>query len=117
MRKFVNEEQFEALKSYDLKVEAENLEYPSNPAPGTKLKDGKITITASGAPIPMKMIVNIVDRLVVGNEKVTTPFGSFDCLKIKSKTLMETQMGMNMKFEYDQIEWIAKNVGMVKNET
>lgn len=117
MRKFVQEDQLEALKTYDIQVVAEDLEYPSGIQAGTKLKDGKITITASGSPIPMKMVVMIVDRTVEKKESVTTPAGTFDCWKINGKTKMENQMGMNMKFEFDQVEWIAKEVGMVRNES
>ncbi len=117
MRKFIQKEQVEALEAYDVEVVAEDLEYPSDLAAGTQLKDGIITITASGAPIKMEMQVRIVDRVVEKKETVITAAGTFDCWKIKGKTKIENQMGMNMKFEYDLVEWITEGVGLVRSES
>ena len=99
-----------------MEVLSENLEYPADLAPGKKLKDGKITITAQGSAIPIQIEVNIVDRVVEKKETITTPAGTFETWKIKAKTVMKQQMGMNMTFDFDQVEWISKNVGMVRNE-
>jgi hypothetical protein len=117
MRKFVPEEQLKALGSYEMKVEAENLEYPSNLSVGQTLKDGSITVTTVGSPMQMKITVNIVQRKVEAIESITTPAGTFEAMKISSKSIIKNQMGISMTFEFDQIEWLAKEVGMVKSES
>lgn len=107
MRNFITEEQLKAYKDYEMKVEADNLELPSGLSAGQTLKDGKVTVTAVGGPIPMKMTVTISDRKVEGKETITTPAGTFDAFKIKSKSTIQNQMGINVTMEYTLTEWIA----------
>jgi hypothetical protein len=117
MRKFIPKEQQQAFGSYEMKMESENLELPSNLAVGQSLKNGSITMTALGSPIPMTISVMITDRKVEGKESITTPAGTFDCYKISSKSTTRTQMGIKMTFEFSSAEWVAEKVGMVKSET
>lgn len=117
MRNLVSEEQLKAYKDADMKIETENLELPSGLSAGQTLKDGKITMSASGGPIPMKMTITISDRKVVGKESITTPAGTFDAFKITSKMTMQNQMGMTITTEMATTEWIAEKVGSVKSET
>ena len=116
MQKFVPAEQLKALGDYEMKMEAENLEYPHDLSVGQTLKDGSITVTAVGSPMAMKITVNIVQRKVEAIESITTPAGTFETMKISSKSIIKNQMGISMTFEYDQVEWLAKGVGMVKSE-
>lgn len=117
MRKFIPEEQMKAFSSYEMEIQATNLEYPSNLKQGTTLEDGQITMTANGSPIPIKMEVNIINRTVVAKEKITTAAGTFDAFKIESTSVIKNQMGINMTFEFEQIEWVAEGTGMIKNES
>ena len=117
MRNFISEEQLKAFSSYEMKVEATNLEVPSTLSPGEKLGDGSVTITATGAPFRMQLKVTITDRKVEAKESVTTPAGSFDCFKITSKMTMENQMGVKITVQTSNIEWIAPKVGTVKSES
>lgn len=117
MRKFIPEEQQKAFSSYEMKMEAENLELPSKLSAGQTLKNGSITMTATGSPIPMTMSVQITDRKVLGKESITTPAGTFDCYKISSKSTIQSKMGINMTFDFSTTEWIAEKVGMVKSES
>jgi len=117
MRKFIPQEQQQAFGSYEMKMESENLELPSRLSVGQSLKNGSITMSAVGSPIPMTMTVAITDRKVEAKESITTPAGTFDCYKISSKSTTRTQMGIKMTFEYSTTEWISENVGMVKSES
>ena len=117
MRKFIPEEQQKAFSSYEMKMESENLELPSKLSVGQSLKNGSITMTAVGSPIPMNMSVQITDRKVVAKETITTPAGTFECYKITSKSNTQTKMGINMSFEFSSTEWIAEKAGMVKSES
>lgn len=117
MRKFIPEEQQKMFESYKMNIQSENLEIPSSLSTGQKLKDGSITWTAEGSPIPMKMVVTVYDRKVEGKETITTPAGTFECFKISSKSKVNTQMGVNMNFNFSSLEWIAPKVGTVKSES
>lgn len=117
MRKFIPEEQQKAFSSYEMKIESENLELPSRLSVGQTLKNGSVTLSAVGSPVPMKITVNITDRKVEAKESITTPAGTFDCYKISSKSNTQMQMGINMSLNFSGTEWIAEKVGMVKSES
>lgn len=117
MRKFLPQEQQKAFDSYELKFDTENLELPSKLSAGQVLKNGYVTMTAVGSPIPMKMTVHITDRKVEGKETVTTPAGTFECWKISSKSNTQMQMGVNMNLNFSSAEWIAEKAGMIKSES
>jgi hypothetical protein len=117
MRNFLSEEQMKAFSSYEMKVEGTNLEIPSKLSPGQTLGDGTVTITAIGAPFPLKTTRTITDRKVEAKESITTPAGTFECYKISSKTLIESQMGVKISTQLSTTEWIAPKVGTVKSES
>ena len=67
--------------------------------------------------MPMKIKMDIIDRKVEAMETITTPAGTFETYKITSKSIMKNQMGISMTFEFDNVEWLAKEVGVVKSES
>jgi hypothetical protein len=117
MRRFLPQEQQKAFDSYELKFETEDLELPSKLSTGQPLKNGSVTMTAVGSPIPMKVTVNITDRKVEGKETITTPAGTFECWKISSKSSTQMQMGVNMNMNFSTTEWVAEKAGMIKSES
>ncbi|MCS6973143.1 MAG: DUF3108 domain-containing protein [Cyclobacteriaceae bacterium] len=117
MRRFIPQDQQKAFESYELKFETENLELPSKLSAGQSLKNGSVTMTAVGSPMPMKITVNITDRKVAGKETITTPAGTFECWKITSRSSTQMQMGINMNLNFTTTEWIAEKTGMVKSES
>lgn len=117
MRNYISGEQLKAFKNYEMKLEANNLEIPRSLSPGQSLPDGRVTVTASGAPFPMKMTMTITDRKVAGKESVTTPAGTFDCFKITSNMTMENQMGVKITSQFSSVEWMAPKVGTVRSES
>jgi len=117
-------------------VSQEGVAFP----PADKLKPGYTwtdsrTIEMSGMQMPPQAAAHMAQgqgggmqmsstttHTVVGNEKVTTPAGSFDALKITEETTMQMP-GMagggpggagGMKTEHTT--WLAKGVGIVKSE-
>ncbi len=117
MRKFIPEEQMKAFGASEVKVESENLEFPATLKAGQALKDGSITVTAVGSQIPMTMVVTVFERVVEAQESITTPAGTFDCYKIKSKMHVKNQMGIVMNFDFSAIEWLAPDGGFIKSES
>ncbi len=117
MRRFVPEEQMQAMENFAVEVEGNNLEYPAELSAGMNLPDGDITVTAVGTAVSMNINVEITERKVVGSETVSTPAGDFEAFKITSKSTVTSKMGMSLTFEFDQIEWITRGVGMVRSES
>lgn len=117
MRKFIPEEQYKAFGSAEVKVEAENLQFPPTLTVGQSLPDGSITVSAVGNQIPITMFVTISDRTVEGKETITTPAGTFDCYKINSSMHLKNQMGITLNFDFSTIEWLAPNGGTIKSES
>lgn len=117
MRNYLNPEQMKAFSGYEMKIESVSLETPSKLSVGQQLKDGSITITAVGAPMAMKMTVNVTNRKVLAEEAITTPAGTFKCYKISSDFTMQNQMGINITLKFSSIEWIAAKAGTVKSES
>jgi hypothetical protein len=117
MRNFISEEQLQAFKNYEMKVESENLELPSSLSVGQSLKDGTVNVTAVGSGIPIALNVKISDRKVAGKETITTPAGTYECYKVTSNIATQTQMGVKMNMNFSSIDWIAVKVGTVKSES
>lgn len=96
-----------------VEVSGDQLMYPAQLNPGDKLKDASFTAKSSmGSMSLMTLTANIIDRKVVGMETVTTPVGSFECVKI-SYTLSMKMMGNRTM---NCVEYLAKGVGVVKSE-
>ncbi len=94
-------------------ITGDQLMYPAQLAPGDKLKDATFTAkTAMGGMNLMTLTANIVDRKVAGMETVTTPAGSFECVKI-TYTINMRLMGNRT---ISAVEYLAQGVGVVKSE-
>src|SRR5690606_6572317 len=117
MRNYIPQEQMQALGNYEMKLEAENLEFPNSLSVGSQLKDGSINITADGSAIPIKLSCLVSDRHVVDKETLSTPMGDLECYKITSKSTIKNQMGINITVTFNAVEWIAPKYGVVKSES
>jgi hypothetical protein len=114
MDSYLDKNSMSAYKNMDIEVDVDQMTLPANLKAGQILNDGRVTakILNNGVKI-ITINTLITDRKVEGFEKVTTPAGSFDCVKI-SYTL-ETKMMFKIKMS--GAEWFAKGVGAVKTES
>ena len=114
MTNYLNQQNMEAYKDMEVEVTSDELDIPKNAQPGTKLKDGKVTMNIKNGGMPlMNMTINIFNRKIEGTETITTPAGTFDCLKITYDS--ETKMIATIR--NSTTEYYAKNAGMVKSES
>lgn len=114
MDSYLDNNSMAAYKNMEIEVETEQMTLPSNLKAGQILNNGRVTAKVINNGIKILTINTfITDRKVEGFEKVTTPAGTFDCVKI-SYTI-ETKMMFKIKMS--GIQWFAKNVGAVKTET
>lgn len=110
-------------KKYKVKMtfSGDKMEIPDNIKPGMSLKSGiiKITIKMENMPsvrsmMPMTSETKFYNGKVVCDTTITTDAGKFDCLKITYD--FTTKGGMGPKTNTHTIDWIAKNVGIVRTE-
>lgn len=103
-----------AYKDMDVVIETDEMSIPAKPVAGQTLKNGGVTIKVNnGGMTLMNMNVKILNRKVEGFEDVTTPAGTFKCMKISYD--IETQMVFNIKAK--GVEWISQTAGLVRSES
>jgi len=103
--------QFENMET---KVSGTNIVLPNNLSVGDELPDANMKININMSGININTNVTISQRKVVGKEEITTTAGTFDCFVITYTNNVEASMGISM--ETTSKQWIAKGVGMVKQE-
>ncbi|WP_235835935.1 TapB family protein [Cognatitamlana onchidii] len=106
----------ELLTKYgDLEVDmtGNNIEFPNNLEVGQALKDANMNMVINMGGMNMNMTINMIDRKVISKESVTTPAGTFDCFVLS----YASEIKMGVTYSFTSKEWIAKGVGLVKNET
>jgi len=114
MQNFVDPKSMEGFKDMQVNVESQDMVYPANLKAGQILPDASITISAASGGIGlMNLFINITNRQVIGNESVTVPAGTFDCLKIT----YDVETKMMIKFNTSVTEYVNMGAGNVKTET
>ena len=100
--------------SAELKITGNNMEMPSNPKVGDVLPDANVTMAMSMGFVSLKMSADVSNRKVVAIESMTVKGGTFSCYKFSSNVTAST---MGIKMTMKNLEWYAKGVGIVRNET
>lgn len=114
MRNMIDAKTMSAYKDMEMKIEGNNLEMPSTLTVGQSLKDANMSVIISNQGFKMMSIdIKITNRKVEAQESITTPAGTFNCMKITYNVATK----MMFSFDTNVTEWIAPNVGTVKNET
>jgi hypothetical protein len=96
----------------EFRMTSTDMELPARMSPGQQLKDASFTLEMT-SPLPVTITSNITNRKVDAAESVTTPAGTFDCIRISYDTF--TKMAF-IKTEGRTVEWYAPNIGIVKAE-
>lgn len=111
----VNGEAMQAYQNMEAEIDATNLTMPPlDSAPGTSLPDGSMTMKmGSGGVTMFTTTVAVTDRKVESRENITTPAGTFDCLK--TSQTVNTKAILNVTAS--SIDWYAEKVGMVRSES
>ncbi len=113
MDSYLSQEALSPYQSMEMDVETEEMTLPSNLKKGQALNDGNVSIKISNSGVKlMTMTVQVTNRKVEGFEKVTTPAGTFDCVKLS----YSVEMKIIFKVKASGIQWFAKDVGVVKTE-
>lgn len=115
MNKMLDPTTMTGYEDMELDVTADDLTIPSNASPGDKLDDGSVSVTVNtGSPVKVTITVTLSNRKVESREKVETPAGNFDCLKITYDML--TEVGF-IKMRSSAAEYYSRNHGVVRSES
>lgn len=99
-------------ENMETSISGTDVSLPNNMQVGDELDDVEMFISVDMSGINMNIEVAMTDRKVVEKETISVPAGSFDCVVISYNNKMK--MGLERKTTGKQ--WIAKGVGMVKQE-
>jgi len=122
MKSMVNPDMLQAYKNMEVKMQGDQMDYPSSLETGQQLKDGTFTIDVmdkdSGQPLS-SIVMNITGRKVGDKESINVPAGAYSAFKINQDMEMRTKaMGMNMPATRIQtVEYFVPGVGMVRSES
>jgi hypothetical protein len=121
MERFVPTEMMSAYKDMEVTMDGDYLEIPADLEVGQNLPDGTISmqVKMAGAGMNLSDIkVNIINRKVEAEESVTTPAGTFNCVKLTYDTETDMKaMGMGRKMLFKSTDWLAEGVGVIKTES
>ena len=85
---------------------------------GDNLKDGHMEIETESKGMLQTITLDVINRKVIGKEKITTSAGSWDCYVITNNTKLKIKtMGIGVPMNMDVTEWFAPGFGMVKTKS
>ncbi|HET7117267.1 MAG TPA: hypothetical protein VFI29_12290 [Hanamia sp.] len=95
------------------------MSFPKNMYPGQTLDDAVFTMKTKSGNVGMDVTTSLTGRKVVAKEKITTPAGTFDCVKvIGNRTTTMNLLGKerNMGKPTQEHVWISPGIGTIKQE-
>ena len=114
IKSMLSGDQLKAWKDMTVSMEAEDIAYPVESTVGQVLKDAhlKVSISMSGMNLPGTSI-DITNRKIEAKESITTPAGTFDCIKITS----DVKVKNIVSFETKTAEWLSIGNGVIRTES
>jgi hypothetical protein len=117
MKMMLPQQQQEQYSKADVKADNVYLEYPAAMKAGDALKDGNFSMDINNSGMHQTLTMLVSDRKVEAQETVTTPAGTWDCLKISYKSKLGIKTGpINIPFNFEGVEWYAPGFGVVKTQ-
>lgn len=96
------------------------MSFPKNMYPGQTLDDAVFIMKTNSGNMGMDITSALTGRKVVAKETVTTPAGTFECIKVESnrKTTMKILgKDRNMGKPTQEYVWLSPGIGTIKQET
>jgi hypothetical protein len=87
--------------------------------PGQLLDDAVFKMKTNSANMSMDVTISLNDRKVVAEEKITTPAGTFECMKVsgnRKTTMSFLGKPRNRGKPSQEHVWVAAEVGTIKQE-
>jgi len=100
---------------FDISIEGDMLYFPKNMAVGDELNNGTITVKVVKDEFTLvTMTMDILNRKVEANERVTTDAGTFECQKVSYD--FESKFGI-IKVKGSAQEWYHNDRLLIKSES
>ena len=110
----MSNQMLEQFSDMEMEISGTDIELPNDLEVGMELPDANVIMKMSMSGINMNSQVDMINRKVEKQERITTPAGTFDCFVIYS----ENQSKMMMTSQnFPSRLWLAEDVGMVRQET
>lgn len=102
------------IEGAEIIIDNEFSSFPANPVAGQTLPDetSSMTVKLNGMNL-MTMTIKTTNRKIEGYESVTTPAGTYNCLKYTSDSEVKSIMTIKGR----SVMYFAKNVGVVRVES
>jgi hypothetical protein len=114
MQHILGPDQLKSFQDMEVKIDETNILYPFDINPSSVLKDGSFKAEIySGDTKIVTLTFEITDRKVIGKESITTPAGTFDCLKITYNSKFKALF----TFLSEVTDWWSPKYGLVKSES
>ncbi|GAB2778573.1 hypothetical protein GCM10027275_22480 [Rhabdobacter roseus] len=106
----LGEEQQKMFQNFEMKMTSNDIVYPGKLTAGQTLKDASMHGEGSSGPLAMTFDMDIKNRKVEAQEKVTVPAGTFDAHKITSDMTVKSKMGIGMTLDFQSVSYRAPGV-------
>ncbi len=120
MKLMLNEAQVKQMADGTATASGEFLEYPPTMKEGDNLKDGnfKMNYKMNGG-LESNMEITVTQRVAGGSESITSPAGTWNCIKINSNQKIVTRIaGIGIPIKMTTVtEWFAPGVGVIKTQS
>ncbi len=122
LSRMIPRESLEQNPDVRFELSGDFITFPPDLEKGQKLDDGTITgkmiMGEAGPAAAMNMTLEVKNRRVMDTEEITTPLGTYSCFKITYDVSSTTKMmGMNITNESSGVEFLAKDIGIIKTES
>jgi hypothetical protein len=120
MKSFIPPASVKQFSNMQMQGDAKYLVYPLNLKSGQTLDDGSMTIQINNNGTQMgTMQMDITNRKVEQQEKVSTQAGEFDCFRISYDAMIRVKMmGIGFPVHMHVVEWFSPKLARpVKSET
>lgn len=118
MQSLMNPAMMEGFSDMEVSISSMDIVIPENPKIGDKLPDAEMEIKVNTGDMTIsEMVISMKNRVVEARETITTPAGTFDCIKLTYENHMDTKaMGISRNVVTKVSEYYAPDVGNVKSE-
>ncbi|GAA4110479.1 hypothetical protein GCM10022393_07560 [Aquimarina addita] len=106
---------FSQYEGMEYTIDGTDISIPNLLTVGQELPDGQVTMSVNVGGMGITMDIKLLNRTVTAKENIRTNAGSFDCYLIEYTN--ETKMSMGIRQTLAVKQWIAKDAGLVKQET
>lgn len=105
----------ESMPNVEMEMSNQYLEFPDHPSAGQTLPDASssIVMKMNGTPM-MTTTITMTNRKVEGFEDVTTPAGTYHCVKYSYDSQVKSSM---VTISSHDVLYLSEKIGMVKTES